>query len=427
MAAHTFEVLYGRGKFTLNLPYRWDVYQISKVKKVPIKDPENAILEKLRNPNGTLPLKDMVKPTDHIAICTTDISRPFPDYLVMPLLLKELDSIGVPRQNITILIGVGSHRPLSFEEIQGKFGYTIADKYRIINHNAQDSTLIRNLGESPDGIPRVINSILTSVNHIISLGVVEIHQYAGFSGGAKTIAIGCAGEETIKYTHSVSFLEKSGATPGKIEDNRFQDALWSIVNPLPYRFALNLVLNESKEIIALDGGDPKKVFHNLVKEAKDIFIEEVDTPFDIAYIGVPHPKDINLYQATRAATYQALAVPSALKKGAIINLICSCPEGFGKGVGENRFKAKLLKQPNPPAVLLSMIGKPTLPGEQRAYMVAKAMLLNPINVIGSTIPPEELKAANFLSSPLVPEKMAKQNIKALIMQDGSKKVIKLKE
>ena len=49
---------------------------------------------------------------------------------------------------------------------------------------------------------------------MITAGVVEPHLYAGFSGGVKGVAIGCAGRETIAWTHRPAFISEPGVSVG---------------------------------------------------------------------------------------------------------------------------------------------------------------------------------------------------------------------
>ncbi|MCD4786151.1 MAG: nickel-dependent lactate racemase [Candidatus Eremiobacteraeota bacterium] len=421
-----YEVFHGKKLATLDIPGKWDNVEIPMVNKAPLTNPENDIKTLLRNPTDSPPLSKLVKPSEQIAICVTDISRNSPDFILLPPLLVELEKAGIARQNITIIIGTGSHRDVTLEEMKTKYGYYASSNFRILNHNSRDSYQLRELGKTSSGAPIVLNMVLTMVDHIINVGVTDLHQYAGYSGGAKTIAVGCAGEETIQFTHSANFLEKSGAIPGNVNGNLFQDTLWEIVEPVPFDFSINVIVNEDGKILEIDAGKPRTVFDNMVVKAREIFEYEVDKGFDIAFLGVPYPKDINLYQATRPATYQALSDNPVMKRDGIINLICSCPEGIGKGVGEMRFKEKMLKFPNPAAILLSMSGKQTKPGEQRAFMVAQAMMKNKINIFGSSIPNKELLNMGFLAQSLIPFDMFNRDIRAVIMKDGSKKLLKLK-
>ncbi len=341
--------------------------------------------------------------------------------------MKELEKTCVKKENVTILSGVEADSAMNYEEKTAKYGKWVVDNYKVINHNASDQENLTDMGTTPEGVPRIVNTLLTKMDKILAIGVTDLHQYAGFSGGAKTIAVGCASEKTISYTHSASFLEKSGAVPGRIKGNLFQDALWEIVKPLPFIFCVNIILNAQAQVLALDAGHPKMVFEKMMTQSRKIFLFDVAEPFDIAYLGVPHPKDVNLYQASRAATYQALSDRPVFRHGAVLNLICESPEGFGEGAGEERFREKMMELPDPEAVVREMTGKTNLPGEQRAYMVAKTMIKNPINIWGPEIDAVDLNRAGFLAQPLVPEEIRNKKLRALVMKDGMKKVLKMNE
>lgn len=419
-----FDVFQGKKTTTLILPDDWEVTEVPVSPDKSLENPEDRLLELFNAPEDSLPLKDILKPGEQIAICVTDISRPSPDKIILPPLLHEIEKAGIDKKNISIIIGTGSHRDVTVAEMNMRYGYHITDNYRIINHNSRDKNYLTDLGATSDGVPRVVNSILTMVDHIFNVGVMDLHQYAGYSGGAKTIAVGCAGEETIQYTHSTPFLEKSGTIPGKILGNAFQETLWEIVEPLPFDFSINVILDESGRIIDIGVGKPRAVFFSMVERAKEIFEFESNKMFDIAYLGVPHPKDINLYQASRALTYQTLLEQPALKRGALVNLLCTCPEGMGQGMGEKRFVDKMMKFSDPAAVVSTMRGNPNLPGEQRAFMLARAMMDYRLNVVGTNIPVNELTAMGFTQEALLPQHMMNEKVRAVILKDGMKKVLK---
>src|SRR4030067_429721 len=71
----------------------------------------------------TLPalLKGKGKPADHLTVCiaTSDITRPVPykgESGILPPLLEALHRAGVNRENVTLLVGTGTHRPRTAEE-----------------------------------------------------------------------------------------------------------------------------------------------------------------------------------------------------------------------------------------------------------------------------------------------------------------------
>jgi len=56
---------------------------------------------------------------------------------------------------------------------------------------------------------------------LIATGIVEPHQYAGYSGGRKTLAVGAAGEALIAYTHGPAFIDNPATRLGRIDGNPF--------------------------------------------------------------------------------------------------------------------------------------------------------------------------------------------------------------
>jgi len=72
-----------------------------------------------RNPTGSAPLRDVVKPSDRVVIVTSDGTRAVPNRLLIPWILEELP---VPEDRVTVLLGNGTHRANTDEEIAGMFG-----------------------------------------------------------------------------------------------------------------------------------------------------------------------------------------------------------------------------------------------------------------------------------------------------------------
>ena len=80
-----------------------------------LKDERGEVLAALRSPVGTPPLRQMVKPSDTVAIVISDVTRPTPNHKLVPWLLEELNH--VPKERFTIFNGVGSHRANTREEL----------------------------------------------------------------------------------------------------------------------------------------------------------------------------------------------------------------------------------------------------------------------------------------------------------------------
>ncbi|KXK57135.1 MAG: hypothetical protein UZ07_CHB004000916 [Chlorobi bacterium OLB7] len=200
-------------------------------------------------------LSSLAKPSMKVVIAFTDATRSSPDRLLVGHLLRQLSAAGVPLGNITLLCATGLHRPMTSREAVEKLGEEIAQTVRIINHTATEKESLAELG-TIDGVPVTVNNLCLQADLLLATGVVEPHQYAGYSGGAKTVAIGCGGEPTIQATHGVAMLDSEGVRLGKIEANPFQEFVRRAGERIGLRYVANALLDHEGAIVACAAGPP---------------------------------------------------------------------------------------------------------------------------------------------------------------------------
>lgn len=334
---------------------------------------------------GEQRLADLARPGMRVTIAFTDATRACPDERLVGDLLSELEQCGVAPNDITLICATGLHRPSTSVERLAKLGAAIVSRYRIIDHNALDPDGLIDLG-IVNGIPLVVNRHCIETDLLLATGVVEPHQYAGYSGGAKTVVIGCGGEATISATHGPAMLDHPGTRLGAIDGNPFQAFVRAGGERAGLRYVINTILGETGAPIVSATGPPALVHDYLVAQARTIYEAPVAQPVHIARAGVDGPKAVNLYQASRAATYLALAERTPLLPGAPILLPAPIPEGAGEGAGERRFFDALSNATSPQQLLddLRRTGFPA--GAQRAYILAQVLVRHPIIVVGAQHP-----------------------------------------
>ncbi len=127
---------YGKSGLDIELPSSTEVLTAAPVPAIP--DPHNSLLEALRKPIGSSPLRELVRPQEKIVIVHTDLTRATPNTLILPVLLEELESAGARRENITLLNALGTHRRQTETELRELLGDSIVDNYRCIQHDAWD-------------------------------------------------------------------------------------------------------------------------------------------------------------------------------------------------------------------------------------------------------------------------------------------------
>ncbi|MDD5496233.1 MAG: nickel-dependent lactate racemase [Candidatus Omnitrophica bacterium] len=330
----------------------------------------SLVSESIKNTVDNTRLERLLIGKKKILVVVPDSTRKAHLKDVLPILLRTVSS---PSRKVDIIIATGLHKKHSKRQLWVLLGRPIINHYRVINHE-QDKKYIDEYGYTNTGVPITLDKRLRAYDFIISVGVIEPHLYAGYSGGPKTIAIGLAGEPTINATHSVRFLDNPLTGIGSIRNNPFHASLLEIIKHVCVGFCLNIVNDPDGYPLKVFSGSLKDVFGEGVKFAKEVFEVSVKTPCDIAVCGIGFPKDINLYQASRALNYVLNVNSPIVKKGGFVIVVAELKEGVGNSTAEERFHKELKKMTSPKDFVLKIKRNGCVAGEHRAYMVAKAML-----------------------------------------------------
>ena len=381
-----YRVPFGKGEITFTLPPGMHGSVVVSQPVPPLEDVSAAIAEAIENPINSPPLRQMARPGDKVCIVFTDITRSSPDNLLVPALLAELETAGVRDQDITLLCGVGTHRASTPEEKAIKLGPDVVGRFQVIDNEAQNPHVLADLGTTESGIPLSVHRAAYEADLLIGTGLVEPHQYAGYSGGRKTVAVGAAGEAMIAYTHGPEMIDHPGTRLGRIEDNPFHQALTEAARRAGLKFILNVVLDDHKRAVAVKAGEPEATFQELVTTARQVYEVPVPQQYDVVIAGVGYPKDANLYQTSRAPSYLFFAPTPVVRENGLFIVPARCEEGVGEGIGERRFYEKMKNATDMPSLLAEMRQTGYPPGGQRAYVMAKVLEKSQVVIVGSERP-----------------------------------------
>src|SRR5580704_16389663 len=242
---------FGRDGLSVNLPGGFDYKVLECPPIAALPDPIAAIEAALDRPTAGPPLAELAKGKRSAAISVCDITRPAPNPVTLPPLLRRLEAAGVPRENTRIMIATGLHRPATESEIQHIVGRETAARYQVLNHDARIATQHRRLGVSRSGTPVWIDERFLSADLHLTLGFIEPHLMLGFSGGRKLVAPGLAGEATIKELHSSRFIRDKRAIEGSINDNPLHAELLEIARMARHDFIVDVSLTRDRKIAAV--------------------------------------------------------------------------------------------------------------------------------------------------------------------------------
>ena len=246
------DLAYGRDGLVLDLDESSCAPTVILPKDLPeLADPHAAFLRAVRCPvaGATLAELGRSKPA-RVAIAIADHTRPVPDHLLVPWIVAEL---GVPDSAVTILIGTGTHRASTAEELTRMLGEA-ASRFRIINHDCHDPTLVQ-VGHSRCGGEAWLNRAWVEADVRIATGFIEPHFYAGFSGGAKAVVPGIAGLRTVQHFHRASLIGHPRTTWGDPGRNPLQALTREMTALCPPHAIVNVTLNRAKRITAVYAGE----------------------------------------------------------------------------------------------------------------------------------------------------------------------------
>ena len=320
------DLAFGKTGLLVELPDGF-AYQILEARSAEALDDQIAAIEQaLDHPIGTPPLRELAKGKKTAAISVCDITRPAPNRLVLPPVLKRLAEAGIPQDNVTVLIATGLHRPATEDEIREIVGPDLYGKICVENHYARNLHEHRYLGTTASGIPVHIDERFIAADLHITLGFIEPHLMLGFSGGRKLIAPGLAAQETIKVIHSPKFMRDARSVEGSIENNPLHKELLEIARMARHDFLVDVSLTRDRRVAKVFAGDPELAHREGTQFVSKVLLEQLDSLADaVITTSAGHPLDMTFYQAVKGVT----AASHVVKPGGKILLVAACSEGAG--------------------------------------------------------------------------------------------------
>ena len=318
---------YGRTGLAVTLPAeRMLVPPLAIREALPLANPEEALHEALANPIGTGPLAELAKGKTSACVVICDITRPVPNKLLLPPILKTLEAAGIPRERITILIATGLHRPNEGDELIELVGAEVAGSYTCVNHHGKERDEHEYLGTTPNGVPAWIDRRYTQAELKITTGLIEPHLMAGYSGGRKLICPGIAALETVKVWHGPRFLQHPRADAGIVEGNPVHEENTRIALMAGCDFIVNVCIDGKRRVTGLWAGHMIRAWEAGVQFCRDTVKAGVPQPCDVVVTSCAgYPLDTTWYQAVKGLT-GALPI---VKKGGTIVIAASLSEGLG--------------------------------------------------------------------------------------------------
>ncbi len=340
---------YGRHGIEVDLPADVLVVQPRYVRG--LEDEEAALRQALCVPIGSPPLQSLARPGQTAVIVHSDLTRPMPNDRVLPVLLSELEAAGVAQDDITVLNGVGTHRPQTKGELAQLLGPEICAQYRCEQHDCWDDSCLVAVGSTHFGHPVRVNRTYLEADLKILTGFIEPHFFAGFSGGPKAVLPAIAAAESVLANHSADMIGHSEATWGVTRGNPVWEEMLEAALETDPTFLLNVTLNRDGKITGVFAGDLEAAHAAGCDFCRQSAMVAVPHLFDIVITtNSGYPLDLNLYQAVKGMSAAARVV----RPGGSIILAAECWDG----IPEHGEYASLLRSASNPQQLLDQIAVP---------------------------------------------------------------------
>lgn len=273
--------------------------------------------------SGQIPeeIWSFLEASQRLLIVVNDHYRPTPTGII-------LDALGgnIPLERTTFLIATGLHgapSELQFEKILGKGYARMKDRLRI--HNAYDESRLVTFGSGVNSVG--LNSLFAECDSVLTIGSVEPHYFAGFTGGRKIILPGCSGFADVSRNHAHALSPQS--QPLERTGNPVWEDIRNRTSCLDYkrRYSIQVVCDHYGSIFHLSHGDWDRAYDLACDFVKTHYAHHAPVSYDIVISVVYPPLDKNLYQLQKS--YENVA--SAVKAGGTVLLISGCIEGTGDG------------------------------------------------------------------------------------------------
>ena len=378
------------GKSGLDLEVPSDAEVITPRPAPALLDPKQSVLDALRSPIGSPPLRDRVHPHDKVVIVHTDLTRATPNALILPILLEELEGAGVRRDDVTLLNALGTHRPQTPAELRGLLGDFIVDNYRCLQHDAWDDNNLVSFGETSLGHSVRLNRVFAEASLKILTGFIEPHFFAGFSGGPKGVLPAIAGFESVLSNHGHEMIAHPNATWGVTSGNPIWEEMREVALRSVPTFLLNVAMNHRREITGVFAGNVIEAHRAGCAFVGKHALVPVGHLYDVVVTtNSGYPQDQNLYQAVKGISAAARVV----RQGGTIVLVAACADGLPAHGGY----AGLLHQGGSPQGVLDLLAQPGFHAHDQwtVQVQAQIQLKAEVNLYSDGLGDDDIRMALF--------------------------------
>ncbi len=288
---------------------------------VSIGDETKIILDGIEQPINSRSFDEFIADAEDLLFIVNDYTRPTPTTKILEVIHPKTKD-----KNTKFIIATGIHRAPTEEEFKFIFGnYHDVLKDRVYVHDARKDEDMVYLGVSSTGTEMYVNKIGVEAHKLVTIGSVEPHYFAGYTGGRKSFLPGIASYKTIEQNHNHALNPRAQTLV--LEGNPVHEDMVSALKTIEGKeiFSIQTVLDGEKRVYHCTSGHIHDSFLMAIEKAHKVYCVNIKEKADIVVAVAGYPSDVDLYQSQKALDNGKLA----LKGEGILILVSECRSGIG--------------------------------------------------------------------------------------------------
>ncbi|HZE73471.1 MAG TPA: nickel-dependent lactate racemase [Pyrinomonadaceae bacterium] len=326
------EVSLAYGSRSLSFSFDEQYFQIlgSEAHLTPLSDPE--IGAAIDSPIESPALEEIISAGDSVLIVVSDATRATGSSQSVNLLVRRLIQSGIQPAGISIIFATGIHRSVTPEEKLELLTPFIVQRVQLLDHDAADAAKLIDFGFTNRGTRVELNRALKDFDHVVIIGGIGFHYFAGFTGGRKSVCPGLASTATVEATHMLALDfeqggRRAGVGTGLLDGNAVHEECEHIADLINPSFTINTVVDERGRIAQLFAGHWREAHRRGCAEYLARHSVKIPAKRDLVIASCGgSPYDINLIQAHKTLDMAA----HACREGGTIILLAECRDGLGR-------------------------------------------------------------------------------------------------
>jgi nickel-dependent lactate racemase len=389
---------YDNKALTFDLPEGWNLLAMSEPQDVPAaKSVERLVREGLANPIGMAPLSEVIGALENktAAIISEDQTRPTPVGQVALPLINELNALGIGDESIQVIVGRGTHREITQEELRDKLGDEVLSRVKVSIHDADDDSSLVKVGTTSRGTPCWANRKVVEAGFKVGIGTINPHYFAGYGGGPKMVLPGISGRASVRHNHVL--MREPDTTQGITDGNPVWEDMLEAARLVGLTMKIDCLLNSEKQIHKLYVGDVEAAQREAIKGLTEVYGAPVPKLADVT-ITSAYPLETNLIQSGKSI----LLADEITRDGGTVVLLSSCPDGAGPLMYET-----LSERPGPDEVVDWIAqGKANTTGGPMASRLRRLLATKTLVVVTDGLTKQQLQDMEMRHAPNVEDALA---------------------